>query len=275
MKLTFGISELTPYINWVYFYHAWGLSGKPDGEKLCLRREAEEALAACQGRYLAYGVFTLFDAFSEGDDVVVRGDGKEADGVRIPFLRQQQPGSEYLCLADFISSLAPTPSPLTSKIGLFATSVSHGMETDFDSDPYQKMMMQLLGDRLAEAAAERLHELVRKKYWGYAADERLTIAEMQQELFQGIRPAVGYPSLPDASLNFVIDSLLDFSQIGVRLTEHGAMRPHASVSGLMLAHPKAHYFSVGRIGEDQLLDYAGRRGLPTEYLRRFLAANLG
>ena len=134
--------------------------------------------------------------------------------------------------------------------------------------------MQLLADRLAEAAAERMHELVRKDYWGYAPEEDLTVVEMHQERFLGIRPAVGYPSLPDASLNFVIDSLLDFSQIGVRLTEHGAMKPHASVSGLMMAHPQAHYFSIGKIGEDQLRDYARRRGLPVEYLRRFLAANL-
>jgi hypothetical protein len=97
---------------------------------------------------------------------------------------------------------------------------------------------------------------------------------MQQERFQGIRPAVGYPSLPDTSLNFVIDSLLDLSQIGIRLTQSGAMKPHASVSGLMIAHPRARYFSLGKIGEDQLLDYARRRGLPVEYLRRFLAANL-
>ena len=135
-------------------------------------------------------------------------------------------------------------------------------------------MMQLLADRLAEAAAERMHEEVRKHYWGYAADEHLSIAEMQIEKFQGIRPAVGYPSLPDTSLNFIIDKLLDIKQIGIRLTEHGAMKPHASVSGLMLAHPKAHYFSLGKIGEDQLHDYAIRRGLPVEYLRRFLAANL-
>ena len=134
--------------------------------------------------------------------------------------------------------------------------------------------MQLLADRLAEAAAERMHEEVRKHYWGYAADEQLSIAEMQQERFQGIRPAVGYPSLPDTSLNFVINDLLDLRQIGIRLTESGAMKPHASVSGLMMAHPQAHYFSVGKIGADQLSDYARRRGLPVEVCRKFLAANL-
>ena len=134
--------------------------------------------------------------------------------------------------------------------------------------------MQLLADRLAEATAERMHEEVRKHYWGYAKDENLSIPEMQVEKFQGIRPAVGYPSLPDTSLNFVIDQLLDMKQIGIRLTESGAMRPHASVSGFMFAHPQAHYFSLGKIGEDQLQDYARRRGLPVETLRKFLAANL-
>jgi cobalamin-dependent methionine synthase I len=148
------------------------------------------------------------------------------------------------------------------------------LESDFDADPYQKMMMQLLADRLAEAAAERLHEQVRKEFWGYASDENLSIPEMQIEKFQGIRPAVGYPSLPDTSLNFVLDDILDMKQIGIRLTESGAMRPHASVSGLMISHPQARYFSIGKIGDDQLRDYARRRGLPVEVCRKFLASLL-
>jgi cobalamin-dependent methionine synthase I len=170
-------------------------------------------------------------------------------------------------LADFLH-------PERDKVGLFATSVDVGMETDFDKDPYAKMMAQLLADRLAEATAERMHEEVRKHYWGYAKDEQLSMNDLYLERFQGIRPAVGYPSLPDASLNFLLDELLDMKQIGIRLTESGAMRPHASVSGLMLAHPKARYFSVGKIGNDQLRDYARRRGLPVALAKKFLAANL-
>jgi cobalamin-dependent methionine synthase I len=194
-------------------------------------------------------------------------------------LRQQQGNPPYLCLSDFIPPyiISTDSCPLTpdsSKIGVFASSVSHGLETDFDSDPYQKMMAQLLADRLAEAAAERMHEQVRKEYWGYAKDENLSIPDMLVERFQGIRPAVGYPSLPDTSLNFVLDDLIDMKQIGIRLTESGAMKPHASVSGLMLAHPEARYFSIGKIGEDQLRDYANRRGLPLELCRKFLAGNL-
>jgi cobalamin-dependent methionine synthase I len=149
-----------------------------------------------------------------------------------------------------------------------------GLECDFDADPYEKMMVQLLADRLAEATAERLHEQVRKTYWGYAADEQLDIASMLIERWQGIRPAVGYPSLPDTSLNFLIDQLIGLQQIGIRLTESGAMKPHASVSGLMMAHPDARYFSIGKIGEDQLHSYAERRGVPIELMRKFLGANL-
>jgi cobalamin-dependent methionine synthase I len=278
MLLAYDIQELVPYINWVYFFYAWQV--KNDDEKAHLRQEAEAFLTQWEGRYRAYGLFELFEAYADGDDIVVyKGVRSQESGVRrIPCLRQQQGESPFLCLSDFISpqniSLTSHLLPLTSKLGIFATSVSHGLETDFDADPYQKMMAQLLADRLAEAAAERMHEQVRKDIWGYAKDEQLTIPEMLVEKFQGIRPAVGYPSLPDTSLNFVLDELIDMKQIGIRLTESGAMKPHASVSGLMMAHPQARYFNLGKIGEDQLQDYARRRGLPVEVCRKFLASNL-
>ena len=280
MRLTYDIGTLVPYINWVYFYFAWQLKGEAEQQRM--RDEAESFLTSLADRYKAHAVFQIVDAHAEDDDIVVNGEGLMVKGEgRIPLLRQQAADSQFLCLSDFVSPLtshlSPLTShllPLTSKIALFATSVDAGMETDFDADPYQKMMAQLLADRLAEAAAERLHEEVRKHYWGYAKDEQLSIGDMLQEHFQGIRPAVGYPSLPDTSLNFVLDELLDMQQIGIRLTESGAMRPHASVSGLMLAHPKARYFSVGKIGEDQLQDYARRRQMPVETIRKFLSANL-
>ena len=262
MKLTYDISELIPYINWPYFFYAWQV--KDPAEKARLRKEAETLLVELQGTYHAYGLFNLYEAYADGDDIVIA-------QQRIPCLRQQQGNPPYLCLSDF---LRPLSSGVKDRVGVFATSVNIGMETDFDADPYQKMMAQLLADRLAEAAAERTHEQVRKVYWGYAKDEDLTIEEMLVEKFQGIRPAVGYPSLPDTSLNFVLDELLDMKQIGIRLTESGAMKPHASVSGLMFAQPQARYFNLGKIGEDQLQDYAHRRGLPVEVLRKFLAANL-
>ncbi len=269
MKITYSINDIVPYINWAYFFYAWGMHNQPDDEKAKLRHEAEMALERIEGRYQGFAVFEVFDAYSDGDDVIIH--TSDDCQVTLPFLRQQQPGSDFLCLSDFIS---PAGISASSKLGVFATSVSHGLEADFDADPYKKMMMQLLADRLAEAAAERMHEEVRKNYWGYAPNEQLQITDLHLERFQGIRPAVGYPSLPDTSFNFLIDSVLDMRQIGIRLTESGAMQPHASVSGLMIAHPKAHYFSIGKIGEDQLQDYSRRRGLPVEVCRKFLAANL-
>ena len=280
MKLTYPLSDLAPYINWLYFFFAWQV--KDQAEKDRLRKEAEALLTELEDRYHAYGLFELFDAYSDGDDIVIlRGNGQEPVVSRIPCLRQQQGNPPYLCLSDFLapysnhkvqsskfkvqsSKFKAQSSKFkvqSSKLALFATSVDIGLETDFDADPYQ-------------AAAEKMHEQVRKEYWGYAKDEHLTIPEMLVEKFQGIRPAVGYPSLPDTSLNFLIDEIIGMHQIGIHLTESGAMKPHASVSGLMLAHPQARYFSIGKIGEDQLLDYAHRRGLPLELCRKFLAANL-
>ena len=148
------------------------------------------------------------------------------------------------------------------------------METRYPDDAYKRMLVQTLADRLAEATAERLHEQVRKHIWGYAPDENLSIRQLHNEEFQGIRPAVGYPSLPDQSVNFLLDKLLDMTQIGIRLTENAMMQPHASVSGLMFAHPASRYFSVGRISEEQLRDYALRRGMPVEEMRRFLGENI-
>ena len=260
MILHYSIADVAPYINWIYFFHAWGSSQMPQQDRAQLQQEAEERLDRYSQTYRTHAVFHLFDAYGEDEDIVV-GD------ARIPCLRQQQTDSDFLCLADFVS-------PANDRVGVFATTVDAGLETDFADDPYEKMMMQLLADRLAEATAERLHEQVRKLYWGYAPDEQLSIGDMLCERWQGIRPAVGYPSLPDTSLNFLLDRLIGMHRIGIRLTESGAMKPHASVSGLMMAHPEARYFAVGKIGEDQLADYARRRGVPVELMRKFLQANL-
>lgn len=262
MIITYDIHDVVPYVNWAYFFFAWQVKDQAEKERLC--QEAEVFLSQLEDHYHAYALFQLFEANADGDDIVV--------GERhIPLLRQQQGQPPYLCLSDF---LRPSVSGVKDRMGVFASSVDIGLETDFDADPYQKMMAQLLADRIAEAAAERLHEQVRKDFWGYAKDEQLSIPDMLVEKFQGIRPAVGYPSLPDTSLNFILDELIDMKQIGIRLTESGAMKPHASVSGLMMAHPQARYFNLGKIGEDQLQDYARRRGLPVEVCRKFLAANL-
>ena len=197
MIQTYDISQLRPYINWPYFFFAWQV--KDPSEKERLHQEAEAFLDTLEGKYQAHALFLLLDAYSDGDDIIVSGN------KRIPMLRQQEVGSGYRSLADYVAPLASAASSsLTSKIGLFATSADMGLETDFASDAYQKMMAQLLADRLAEAAAEVLHLQVRKHLWGYAPDENLSIADMLVEKFQGIRPAVGYPSLPDTSLNFVL-----------------------------------------------------------------------
>lgn len=148
------------------------------------------------------------------------------------------------------------------------------MEGVYEKDPYKHILVQTLSDRLAEAGTEKMHEYVRKEAWGYAKDEHLTIPDLLVEKYQGIRPAVGYPSLPDQSINFLLNELLGMEQIGISLTENGAMHPHASVCGLMFSHPASEYFSVGKIGEDQLADYAHRRGKTVEEMRKFLAANL-
>ena len=263
MILTYEIHDLQPYINWAYYFHAWQLHDAVQQQKS--RAEAEDILSQLNGKYHVYALFDLFNCHSHGDDIILSLTANSKQPTAIPLLRQQH--GDCLCLSDFIH-------PDHDQMGVFATSVDHGLETDFDQDAYMKMMVQLLADRLAEAAAEKMHEEVRRTYWGYAPDEHLTMEELHAEKFQGIRPAVGYPSLPDTSLNFVLDELIHFKQIGIRLTESGAMKPHASVSGLMIALPEAHYFSIGKIGEDQLRDYAARRGLPVETLRKFLSTLL-
>ncbi len=194
--------------------------------------------------------------------------------VTFPLLRQQTPkrdGSPFLCLSDFIR---PLSSGIPDTIGAFASSIDADMEGLYEQDPYKHLLVQTLSDRLAEAATEKMHEYVRKEAWGYAKEENLGIADLLVEKYQGIRPAVGYPSLPDQSVNFLLDELLDMKQIGISLTENGAMYPHASVCGLMFSHPASEYFSVGKIGEDQLEDYTRRRGKSIEEMRKFLAANL-
>ena len=157
---------------------------------------------------------------------------------------------------------------LANTIGIFATTTS----PFWVDEKGASLQFSTLSDRLAEATAEKMHEEVRKHHWGYAKDEQLTMRELHEERFQGIRPAVGYPSLPDQSINFLIDELLPLSEIGITLSENGAMSPHSSVSGLMFAHPKAHYFSVGSISEEQLLDYARRRGITPDQAKKFLAS---
>ena len=307
--LTYTVREVTPYINWIYYFHAWGMEPRfaaiadvhncpacraswvatfPTEEQpkareaMKLYDEAIEILRQWADAPMCHALFLLTDAYSDGDDLIVNGK------VRLPLLRQQRASkSGYtLCLSDFIKNKDDNPrtdyrlhsctpelqnsaiNDIANTIGLFATTTS----PFGGNEKGASLQLSTLSDRLAEATAEKMHEEVRKHYWGYAPDEQLTMRELHNEQFQGIRPAVGYPSLPDQSINFLIDELLHLEEIGITLSENGAMKPHCSVSGLMFAHPKAHYFSIGRISEEQLTDYAHRRHIPLEQAKKFLAA---
>lgn len=212
----------------------------------------------------------LRDAQSLSDEDGPRVGSLRTDGsVRLPLLRQQRvpEGKPCLCLSDFVR---PIGRGEADAVGLFAATVDAEAVQNDKEDSYGYMLSQTLCDRMAEAAAERGHLEVRRNLWGYAPDEDLPVSELLVGHYQGIRPAVGYPCLPDQSLNFLLADLLDFSSLGITLTESAAMLPHASVSGLMFAHPQARYFEVGPIGEDQLLDYAHRRHKDARLLRRFL-----
>ena len=232
-----------------------------------LHKEANRMLNKLDANFKVFAIYRLMEANADGDDLLL-------EGKRFPLLRQQtriKPEDPFLCLSDFVR---PLESGIKDTVGAFATTIDPNMESLFKEDDYKLMLVKTLAERLAEAAAEKVHEDIRKKVWGYAPDENLTKKELLNEEYQGIRPAVGYPSLPDISVSFLLDELLDMKQIGIRLTENGMMQPHASVCGLMFAHPAAHYFSVGKIGADQLEDYAKRRELPVEVIRKYLAANL-
>ncbi len=244
-RFDYEIPEVEPYINWLYFFYAWGLSGKPKAEKDRLQGEALEMLHSWYGKYQTHALLGIFEANSEDDDIWV-------GNMRFPMLRQQHPaspGEPNLCLADYLRS---RNCGIVDQLGVFCTTVDGIILESYRHDAYLGMVAQTLCDRLAEATAEKL----------------------TQEEYSGIRPAVGYPSLPDTSANFLIDQLLDMGKVGIRLTETGMMTPHASVSGLMFAHPKARYFELGKIGDDQLCDYARRRGIPKEMMRKFLQSSL-
>lgn len=292
MILTYRIHDVAPYINWIYFFHAWGFqpryAGIADihGCEACHamwlssfseeeRPKAAEAIQlykeACnmlnhldEEGHTVHSLFRLCRANSDGDNFII-------EDTLFPLLRQQTPhsdGTPYLCLSDFIR---PLSSGITDTIGLFASTAGQAAEKSYSNDPYQHLLAQTLADRLAEAATEKMHEYVRKYAWGYAPNESLTIPELLAEKFQGIRPAVGYPSLPDQSVSFLLDQLLNMKQIGITLTENGAMHPHASVCGLMISHPAAHYFSIGAVDDEQLNDYAQRRQIPACEMRKFLS----
>lgn len=264
-RFRYSSDELVPYIDWLYFYHAWGMRGSqhttPEGA--ALRNDALSLLHDYRDCSVN-ALFALCDARGIGDNI-------EIEGSVLPLLRQQHSdnGRPNLCLSDFVS-------PYTDRVGLFATAIEPSFELHRGDDPYRNLLVQIVADRLAEAAATLLHRNVRTDVglWGYAPDENLTIEQLKREEYQGIRPAVGYPSLPDLSVITILDSIMPLSQIGVRLTESGAMIPHAAVCGLMISHPAARYFAIGKVDDEQLADYAARRSMSIEEVKRYLGKNM-
>lgn len=292
--ITYEIHDLTDYVNWIYFFFAWGfqprfatiadihgcdacragwLASFPEEERgkaaeaMQLHKEAMRMLNYLDGKYKVYGIYRLMNANSDGDNLIL-------EGTRFPLLRQQtrvRPEDPFLCLSDFVR---PLSSGITDTVGGFATTVDAAMEELFTDDDYKHMLVKILSERLAEAAAEKMHQTLRTKIWGYAPDEKLSMKGLLREEYQGIRPAVGYPSLPDISVSHLLNELIEMDRIGIRLTENGMMQPLASVCGLMFAHPASRYFSVGKISEEQVNDYALRRGKTPEEVKKYLISNL-
>lgn len=279
------LADLRQYIDWTPFFRAWELAGVYPGILTDdVVGESARSLFADANAMLdrivsekwlrAKGVAGLWPCVREGDDVVIHLD--DESHVRLPFLRQQiakREGRANMCLADFISSNGDW-------IGGFAVTAGHGIGTklaEFKAhiDDYSDIMLKALADRLAEAFAERMHQHVRMQLWGYAPDEQFTNDALIREEYRGIRPAPGYPACPDHSLKPILFNLLDAThRTGITLTESQAMLPTASVSGFYFGHPQSEYFGVARIGEDQVADYAARRGIDIDTATRWLRPNL-
>ncbi|NWF72531.1 MAG: methionine synthase [Nitrospirae bacterium] len=285
------LDQLIPYIDWSPFFHTWELRGRyptifedpvvgskakelyDDAEAL-LRKIVEQRLFA------AKGVYGIFPANSQGDDIEIYTDDRRTT-VLTTFhtLRQQseKPQGQYsVALADFV---APKESGRADYVGAFAVTTGIGVdhlcrEFERDHDDYNSIMAKALADRLAEAFAESLHKGVREA-WGYGKSEELTTEDLIREKYRGIRPAPGYPACPDHTEKRLLFDLLQVEQnTGITLTESFAMLPAASVSGFYFAHPEARYFAVGKIGKDQVEDYASRKGMDQRAIERWLSPNL-
>ncbi|EDM37060.1 methionine synthase [Pedobacter sp. BAL39] len=284
----YPLEELVPYIDWTPFFHTWELRGSYprifedklagdearklfDDAQVLLKRIIDEKLLT------AKGVIGFWPANTVGDDIILDVEGKE---VTIHTLRQQAEkvdGQPYYALSDFV---APKESGVADYFGGFAVTTGIGCDelvAEFEAnyDDYNSIMAKALADRLAEAFAERMHELVRKDYWGYAQDEHLSNEALIKEEYAGIRPAPGYPACPEHTEKGTLFELLDAeNRIGLRLTESYAMYPTAAVSGFYFAHPQSRYFGLGKILKDQIEEYALRKDMPVEEVERWLSPNL-
>jgi 5-methyltetrahydrofolate--homocysteine methyltransferase len=281
----YDLAELARYIDWGPFFQAWELAGPfPDiltddkvGKAASdLYRDAQAMLKKIiDEKWLtARAVIGFWPANSADDDIFVYGDDKRAAPIAtLHTLRQQmarEQGRPNLALADFV---APDGQDY---IGGFAVTAGIGEEPHLQAfraakDDYSAILLSALSDRLAEAFAERMHERVRKEFWGYAAEEAFSNADLIKEAYDGIRPAPGYPAQPEHSEKGTLFRLLDAQRVGIKLTESFAMWPGSSVSGFYYAHPESRYFGVGKIERDQVKDYAGRKGWSLEEAERWLA----
>jgi 5-methyltetrahydrofolate--homocysteine methyltransferase len=271
------LALLREYIDWQFFFHAWDLKGKfpailehpaardlyDDATELLDAIVAERGLAA-------RGVYGFWPASSDGDDIVVDYDNEV---IVFNFLRQQSETHDSRpnrCVADYVSPESDFLGGFAVTAGLRADELSARFEVEHDD--YRAIMVKALADRLAEAFAEYLHEIARRSW--YEAGPRLTNEQLIRERYRGIRPAFGYPACPDHSEKRKLIALLDAGRVGIELTETCAMVPAATVSGIYLAHPNARYFAVGRVGRDQVEDYARRKGAPVAEVERWLGPNL-
>ncbi|MBS3933949.1 MAG: cobalamin-dependent protein, partial [Truepera sp.] len=286
----YPLNELIRYIDWTPFFIAWELSGRYpqilDDPTIgaAARSLFDDAQAMLheiveKERLTARGVLGLFPANRVGDDLELYADESRSNVIAVLHtLRQQhakRPGQPNLALADFV---APKEAEV-DYVGAFAVAI-HGADAlavrfERDHDDYRAIMVKALADRLAEAFAERLHERVRREFWGYAKDEELSNEELIKERYRGIRPAPGYPACPDHTEKRTLFKLLDAEKaVGMHLTEAYAMLPASAVSGLYFAHPESRYFGVGKLQRDQIEDYARRKGLSVAEVERWLAPNL-
>jgi 5-methyltetrahydrofolate--homocysteine methyltransferase len=288
------IEQLVPFIDWSPFFHTWELRGRypailENAEARKLFDDAEALLKKIVSEKLlkARAVYGLYPANSVGDDVELYTDAsREAILTKFHFLRQQmeKPREQFNhCLADYIAPREAASGgarvTLPDHLGAFAVTAGFGVEElcakfEADHDDYNSIMVKALADRLAEAFAEFLHKRVREE-WGYGKCEQLSTDDLIREKYRGIRPAAGYPACPDHTEKGTLWKLLDVEgNTGIRLTESYAMWPGASVSGLYFAHPDARYFAVGKLGRDQAVDYAARKGMPVQEVERWLGPYL-
>jgi 5-methyltetrahydrofolate--homocysteine methyltransferase len=286
-----GLEDIARYIDWTFFFSAWELKGKfpqiLDHERYgAAARELYDHGRALLDRIIAENLLTpravygFWPANQDGDDIVVWSDeARSSERARFPMLRQQavKPNEQpYFSLSDFV---APLGTGIADHIGAFAVTTGIGADEfarsfEQEHDDYNAIMVKALADRLAEAFAELLHARARRD-WGYEPEETLTNEELIGEKYRGIRPAFGYPACPDHTEKRTLWELLGANDIGISLTEHFAMNPAASVSGIYLGHPKSRYFAVGPIDREQLEDYARRKKMTVAEAERWLQPNLG